>query len=128
MGAVGLLSFIAAVLSPWPASIILFCLGVLIAVVLVLLRPKESDLVAQAAEACDDPDLMTVWDVADVSDAPVKAIVLALERDGVPRADRHGWRARLPVAVDRIRYRRADVARWMSARQGKFKSRPTNGS
>lgn len=117
LAAAGLLSLISGYLTPRPASVILFNLGVLITVVLVVVRPRESDLAAQASAACDDPDLMTAWEAAEVAGEAAKTVVLALDRDGVPRADRLGWRAKLPVPMTRIRYRRADIARWLSTRR-----------
>jgi hypothetical protein len=117
LGAGGVLSLISSGFTPWPISLILFGLGVLIVAVLVVRRPSESDLARQASEACDDPGLMTVWEVAEVADMPRKAVVLALDRDGISRADQRGWRAMLPIPITQIRYRCADVDRWLSTRQ-----------
>lgn len=113
----GLLSLIAGYFTTSPISFILFGLGALLVGILLARRRQESDLAAQASEARGDPSLMTVWEVAEAAGAPAKKIVLALERDGVPRADRLGWRARLPTSMIRIRYWRTDIERWLNTRQ-----------
>jgi len=118
LASASLIALLCAYLAPWPASAILFGLGLLIAIALLVRRPTQADLAARASETCESPDLMTIWEVAEASGADVNAVLLALERDGVPRADRLGWRARLPVPMTQIRYRRTDVARWLSAQEG----------
>ena len=116
LASASLASLIAAYLTPAPTSVILLGLGLLLAIALMLWRRKEPDLAAQALEVCDNPDLMTVWEVSEASGLPTKTVVLALSRDEVPRADRVGWRARLPVPITQIRYRRTDIARWLGSR------------
>lgn len=119
LASASLIALLGAYLTAWPASAILLGLGLLIAILLLARRPTQADLAAQASESCESPDLMTVWEVAEASGANVNAVLLALERDGVPRADRLGWRARLPVPMTQVRYRRADVAGWLNAREGR---------
>jgi hypothetical protein len=114
LAGLGLLCLITGYLVAWPASGALIGLAAAIGLVLVLGRPKQTDLAARAAAACEDPDLMTIWEVAELARTPAKTVVLALHRDGVPRADRLGWRARLPVPMTEIRYQRADITRWLA--------------
>lgn len=113
----GLLSLVIGFVAPWPMSPILIVLGIVIAITLFLTGSNEAELAAQARNANDDPDLMTVWEVAEAAGMPTKSVVRVLNRDGVSRADARGWRARAPVAATKIRYRRSEIARWLDTRE-----------
>lgn len=111
-----MLALIAAALLPPPFSLISFGAGLAIAAALFMLRPSSEELERQASEANKDPGLVTVFQVAEMSNLPPGQAVQALDRAGVARADVVGWRRRLPARITDLRYRRAEVERWLDAR------------
>ena len=117
LSGIGMLMMLLAFLAPWPASLVLFVAAIVLVLGMVLTRPTAAEIAEKARRTNEDPDLMTVWDVAEVANVSVRSIPRALERDGVPRADAHGWRARLPVGETKLRYRRSDIERWLASRQ-----------
>lgn len=115
-GATGLLALMAAALVPPPFSLISFGAGLVIATALFMLRPSPAGLARQAGEANEDPDLLTVFEVAEMSGLRPAQAAQALDRAEVTRADAVGWRRKLPVRMTNLRYRRADIQRWLEAR------------
>lgn len=82
-----LLLMVAAILVPPPVSLVLFGAAVVTALALIPLRPRDEQLADYARRANRDPNLVTLYDAAEMCGLSTGETVLALDRAGVPRAD-----------------------------------------
>ena len=113
VGLVALVALLTASVLPWPISLVSWVLGGLGALVLLLIRSSPTPAEIRRHIPDQNTEFMTAWDVAAAAGMTPVDACKALMKDSVPRADASGVRARLPVSMLKLRYRRSEIERWL---------------